>query len=338
MEYIQTVLLQVDSSRLDRASEPGGLLAELDEHRNHLKQQPGFRDLRITRSINPEGNVLVVIETRWADDASLVRYETNEPNVAAIVNKHRDIIVSDSLQVLDMEAIRTESSWVAAEAEEHAQQRVIWPILIPAGVLAFTLLVVYGLSRIYLEIRGDGATALAAGIAIGVMIIAFFIAANRNLKGWHIASIVLLCAIVLFGGTIWAVSEEDPSEAEEPVAEEPGGEEPGGEAPGGEVPGGEEPGGAGGASVIIMDDNFFDVGGEQNPPLTAVAGQETTFELENAGVAIHNMSVNDGEFVSVPAIINGGDTGTLTFTLDAGTYEYRCDYHPDAMVGDLTVE
>jgi len=329
MEYIQTVLLQVESLRLDQANQPGGLLDELDDHRSHLKQQPGFRDLRITRSINPEGNVLIVIETRWGDDASLVRYETNEPNVAAIVNRHRDIIVSGSLQVLDMEALRTESSWQPAEDEMHAQQRVIWPILIPAGVLAFTLLVVYGLSRVYLEIRGDGATALAAGIAIGVLIIAFFVASNKNLKGWHIASIVMLCAVVLFGATIWAVSEEDPSEAEEPTAEEPGG----GEEPGGE-PGGE----AGGPPQVTLDDNFFDVNGEENPTLTAKAGEETTFDLINAGSAIHNMSVNDGEFVSEPDVMSGGDEGTLTFTLGAGTYEYRCDFHPDQMNGDLTVE
>jgi plastocyanin len=333
MEYIQTVLLQVDSARLDRASEPDGLLSELDDHRAHLRQQPGFRDLRITRSINPEGNVLIVIETRWGDDASLVRYETNEPNVASIVRKHQDIIVSGSLQVLDMEALRTEASWQPAEAEEQAQQRVIWPILIPAGVLAFTLLVVYGLSRVYLEIRGDGATALAAGIAIGVIIIAFFVAANRNLKGWHIASIVMLCAVVLFGATIWAVVEEDPSEAEEEeVAEEP--------ADGGETPaeGGEEGAGGGGEVVVTMDDNFFDVNGEENPALSAGAGVETTFQLTNAGSAIHNMSINDGAFVSEPDIINGGDDGTITFTLDAGTYEYKCDFHPDAMLGDLTVE
>ena len=85
MEYIQTILVQVEATRLEQASQPEGLLSELDEHRAFLKEQPGFRDLRITRSINNEGNVLLVIETRWTDDASLVHYETNEPNVAAIV-------------------------------------------------------------------------------------------------------------------------------------------------------------------------------------------------------------------------------------------------------------
>src|SRR5438132_6017736 len=93
MEYIQTVLVQVEASRLERAAEPGGLLAELDEHRSFLRQQPGFRDIRITRSINPEGNVLIVVETRWDDDESLVRYETNDQNAGSVSNKPREVIL-----------------------------------------------------------------------------------------------------------------------------------------------------------------------------------------------------------------------------------------------------
>ena len=154
MEYIQTVLLQVDASRLEEASQPEGLLSQLDEHRNYLRQQSGFRDLRITRSINNEGNVLIVIETRWSDDSSLVRYETGDDNVAAIVNRHRDVAVRDSIQVLDMEALRTESSWRAADSGIEARQRVTLPLLVPVGALAFALLVIYGLSRVYLEIKG----------------------------------------------------------------------------------------------------------------------------------------------------------------------------------------
>ena len=115
MEYIQTILFQIPASRLEEASAADGLLSELDQHREFLRNQVGFRDLRITRSINNEGNILVVVETRWTDDGSLVRYETNEPNAAAIVRQHRGMIVSDSLQVLDMEALRTESSWKPAE-------------------------------------------------------------------------------------------------------------------------------------------------------------------------------------------------------------------------------
>jgi plastocyanin/heme-degrading monooxygenase HmoA len=339
MEYIQTILLQIDASRLDQASQSGGLLAELDEHRGFLKQQPGFRDLRITRSINAEGNVLIVIETRWADDTSLLRYETTEPNVASIVDNHRDIIVPGSLQVLDMEAIRTESSWIPAEEESEAQQRVVWPILIPAGVLAFTLLLIYGLSRVYLEISGSGATALAAGISIGILIISFFVAANRNLRGWQIWGILLLCGAVLFGATIWAVAEKDETKAEETTAASPTGGAPGG-APGG------GPGGSPAAEVVLMKDNFFEFNGQENPNLSAKAGSENTIQLRNDGNVPHNMRIDgpDGQFntdddaKSVPEIVNGGKDGSIKFTLAAGTYNYECELHPAQMKGKIQVQ
>ena len=183
MEYIQTILVQIEASRLERASEPGGLLADLDEHRSFLRQQPGFRDIRITRSINPEGNVLLVIETRWDDDESLVRYETNEPNVASIINNYRDVIVPGTLQVLDMEALRTEASFARQEAQTGAYSRVALPLLLPLGILAFVLLFIYGLSRVYLEIGGDYAVALAATLAIIVMLFAAYFATNRQAPG-----------------------------------------------------------------------------------------------------------------------------------------------------------
>jgi plastocyanin len=339
MEYIQTVLFQIEATRLEQASQAGALFPDLDDHREYLKQQPGFRDLRITRSINPEGNVLIMVETRWADDASLVRYETNEPNVASVVRGHSDVVYSDSLQVLDMEALRTDASWKPLERATEAQARVTLPLLIPVGVLAFILLIVYGLSRVYLEIRGDGATALAAGITIGILIVAFYLASNRNVPGWQIAGIFVVAAAVLTGGAIWAISEEDPSRAEEPSAEEPNGE-PGGESPGG--------GGPAGENVVLMDDNFFalEEGGEENPDLSVPAGEETTLTLDNVGAAAHNMRIAgaDGEYntdddaESDPTLIAGGQSGEITFTLEAGSYDYQCDFHPTQMLGTVVAE
>src|SRR3972149_4245599 len=101
MEYVQTVLVQIDASAMEEASRPGGLLAQLAEHRNYLRQQHGFEDMQITRSINAEGNVLLVVETRWRDDNSLVEYETREPNGMSIVNKYQELIGRGSRQVLD---------------------------------------------------------------------------------------------------------------------------------------------------------------------------------------------------------------------------------------------
>jgi plastocyanin len=348
MEYIQTVLVQIEASRLERASEPGGLLAELDEHRNFLRQQPGFRDLRITRSINPEGNVLLVIETRWSDDESLVRYETNEPNVASIIRSHQDVIVRDSLQVLDMEALRTEASFARQEAQTGAYSRVALPLLLPLGILAFVLLFVYGLSRVYLEIQGDWAVALAAVLAIIVMLFAGYFATNTEAAGWQVGGVLVLGAVLLAGGAIWAVANEDEGEAQEPAAEAPGGgEEPGG---GGEPPPGGGPGG--GANTIAMDDNFFEFEGEREPTITVPGGKETTFDLINNGSAIHNMHVagggsfdtdlcdpSDDDACSDPPQIRSGDTGTIAITItDSGTYDFRCDFHPTEMTGTIEVQ
>ena len=347
MEYIQTVLVQIEASRLERASEPGGLLAELDEHRNHLRQQPGFRDLRITRSINPEGNVLVVVETRWADDETLVRYETNEPNVAAIVNNHRDVILPDTLQVLDMEALRTESSFARAEAQTSAYGRTALPLLMPVGILAFALLFIYGLSRVYLEIGGDGAVALAASLAIAALLVAGYFANNPHAPGWQIGAVVLIGAALLGGGAIWAVSEEDESTAEGPAVEQPGG----GEEPGGGQPGGGPPGG--GATAITLGDTFFEFGGKQKPTIQVPAGVETVFDLTNDGSAIHNMHVAvTGEYrsqfcgntpqddpCSDPNRIRGGQTGKITINIaEPGTYDFRCDFHAGQMTGTLEVQ
>ncbi len=348
MEYIQTILFQIPATRLEEAAQPGGLLAELDEHRRFLSRQEGFRELRLTRSVNSEGNVLVVLDTRWTDDSSLVRYETGEPNAATIVRKHEGLLVPNTLQVLDMEALRTESSFRAGEKEAQARNRVILPVVIPLGVLAFSLLVIYGLSRIYLELGGDGAVALAAGLAIAVLIISFGLALNPRAPGWVIGGVLVLATLALIGGTIWAVTEEDEhAEAEGEHAGE-GGEGEGGEGGGGE---GEGEGGGGAKEQIIMGDNFFEFGGEQAPTVTVPAGAETTFEIVNDGSAIHNMHVAAGaDFASDtcdageedpcsdPNIISGGDTATIAIELEAGEYPFRCDFHKDEMTGTLVVE
>src|SRR3990172_6049931 len=189
MEYVQTVLVQVEAAKIGEASRPQGLLAALDEHRSYLQRLAGFQDMRVTRSINAEGNVLLVVETRWRDDDSLVEYETREPNVMSIVNRHLDAVIPDTVQVLDMEALRTEGP---APSPAAVQDRLALPLLLPLGVLAFALLVIYGLSRVYLEIQGDWAVALAATLAIIVLLIAAYFASNPKAPGWQIGGVVAL--------------------------------------------------------------------------------------------------------------------------------------------------
>jgi plastocyanin/mono/diheme cytochrome c family protein len=101
-----------------------------------------------------------------------------------------------------------------------------------------------------------------------------------------------------------------------------------------------------GTVSMTMGDNFFELQGQRNPSLSMAAGQTVTFQLTNSGSAPHNMRTTgpDAEFdtdddtVSDPATITGGATGTLAVSFAAaGTYEYHCEFHPDQMVGEITV-
>ncbi len=91
---------------------------------------------------------------------------------------------------------------------------------------------------------------------------------------------------------------------------------------------------------VSMGDNFFD------PKVLSVpAGQKVVVSLVNSGKAIHNMRIAgvDGrydtgdDFISNPETFRSGVKGTLTFTFDkAGTFNFRCDFHPVEMTGTIT--
>ena len=105
--------------------------------------------------------------------------------------------------------------------------------------------------------------------------------------------------------------------------------------------------GGNGRLEITMTDNKFD-----QTELTAKADTAVSIPLTNKGAAIHNVQVADanGEYpaafcaannptpCSKPPRLPGGATGVLDFSLPAGSYLYRCDYHPIEMTGTLTVE
>jgi plastocyanin len=102
-----------------------------------------------------------------------------------------------------------------------------------------------------------------------------------------------------------------------------------------------------GSIDVAMGDNFFDAGGNQNPAFKMAVGSTATFNLVNDGAAPHNMRVTgadteyetDDDAISNPELITAGQTGTLEFAAAAaGSFDYRCDFHPDQMQGTITVE
>jgi mono/diheme cytochrome c family protein/plastocyanin len=92
---------------------------------------------------------------------------------------------------------------------------------------------------------------------------------------------------------------------------------------------------------VEVGDNFF-----RPNNLVAAVGQKVTINLHNGGQAIHNMrqagadnEYNSGDdAVSNPDVMPPGSTATVEITIDqAGTFNFRCDFHPVDMTGTLTV-
>ncbi|HWO93415.1 MAG TPA: cupredoxin domain-containing protein [Dehalococcoidia bacterium] len=93
---------------------------------------------------------------------------------------------------------------------------------------------------------------------------------------------------------------------------------------------------------VTMADNSFDP-----DEIVVPAGQEFTIALTNEGQAVHNMRIAgaDGEYdtdddiVSEPDTIRPGEDGELMGSIaQAGTMEFRCDFHPVEMIGTLTIQ
>lgn len=91
--------------------------------------------------------------------------------------------------------------------------------------------------------------------------------------------------------------------------------------------------------AVAMGDNFF-----QPSQLTVSAEEPVVFQLKNDGQLIHNLRLAglDGEYDTSDDIVSdnaqGGEETALGATLQAGTYSFKCDFHPIEMIGTLVVQ
>ena len=84
----------------------------------------------------------------------------------------------------------------------------------------------------------------------------------------------------------------------------------------------------------------------QPKEFTVSPGQGVTFNLTNIGQAVHTMRIagRDNKYetgddaVVEPYFVKSGETAVLTWTApeEAGTYNFRCDFHPQS-VGTVVV-
>lgn len=129
------------------------------------------------------------------------------------------------------------------------------------------------------------------------------------------------------------------------------GENGGGSGGGGDDEGGDDEGSGnggetqtirlGGATDGWQGQEPSDIADRTNPALALQAG--TTYELtwENLDGAEHELIIEDDEGTELEASDSSeeqGETVTLTFDAAEGMASYYCEYHPEAMRGEITLE
>ena len=226
-----------------------------------------------------------------------------------------------------MEPEGNEPSRERPDEARETYERLALPLLVPVGVFLFSVLVIYGLSRIYLELNtaniGDVgmATPLAIGVSLAILGVAWYLASRPSVARWQMASVAAVSVALLTGGAIWAAVHD------EGEAEDGGVVEPTGTA----VPGA--------IQVELLD---FAVEVE---PASATA-DTITFIVTNGGAQVHNLRLietelapdalpldDDGivvdeeqvDVVGSVAELSGGEDEELSVELEAGSYVLICN-------------
>ncbi len=241
----------------------------------------------------------------------------------------------------------TDDANPATDDSQDTSERLALPLLIPVIVFLFAILVIYGLSRIYLELNtikiGDVtmATPLAIGVSLFILFAAWYMASNRRIPMWQTAGIGMVAVFAVTGGAIWA-AVDDRGEGEEEVTN---GGEPTPTAPVGE-----------GQVLIGLTESGWLVSASPD----SVPAGEITFAVLNDGSIGHNLRVvktglaadalpSDGIAVDEAAVdivaetrdMDPGESLEVVATLEAGSYVLICNIagHYDAgMTAAFTVQ
>lgn len=321
MPYVQTVRGRIPVARLEAALGPQGVLPALEAHREALARQPGFEGIRIDRAPAPGGGLLLSVETRWRDSASLAAYERAGESVQSIVRAHQD--------EFEPGAIDVEEGLPAVHAPSRdVFERLAMPLLVPVAAFIGGLAVIFLLSRIYLELSNEAATGLSLAVALGILLTAALAASGERLPALPVGGIAASAVALLLGFGVWAALNPD-EVAHEAAA---GGEEPTPVAGAPTAPG---------ATVIVAKNILFD-----QKELRVPAGEPfiVLMRNEDAGVP-HNWALYTDDSATQPVV--GANEGICTGpcedevevpALDPGSYFFRCDVHPTQMTGTLVAE
>lgn len=215
---------------------------------------------------------------------------------------------------------------------KEVKDRLLLPLLIPLAATVALAFVILAFSRILLAVPQEAATPIALAMALNVLTGAALFASLPRLRSWVLKAVLVMGAVILATGAVtsMAVSGElDELFGKEKVEEKAGPREPPGNEPGSGPTNGGGPG-------ITANGIAFDTSEIKLP-----AGQEAPLPFDNQDVGIpHNVSIYmdeggeallQGEIITGPAKIDYSVPA-----LEAGTYYFQCDIHPQ-MNGTVTV-
>jgi plastocyanin len=199
-------------------------------------------------------------------------------------------------------------------SDDKNRQSLLLPVLIPLGALVVIGVVLFGFSRVLLQITATAAWVTALIAAAGIMVVASYVASRKAVGGGSLFSMVGAVAgiAMLTGGVALFAAER-------------GGEE------GPEL-----------AMVrIVAPEGASQTGfAEETRQVTAPANEPFEIVLDNQEAQSHNVVIvppgdPDTERFREPPFVGPLERTWEVEPLEEGTYDFFCEVHPTTMTGTL---
>ena len=195
------------------------------------------------------------------------------------------------------------------------RQSLLLPILIPVGSLVVIVIVLWAFSRVLLSVQPNAATGTALVAAVGVMTVAAFVAARKQVTHAALGGFVVAAAgIAMLAGGL-AIAVIGPAEEEEEAQR----------------------------GLIAAPENAIQEGFSPGA-LSLEPGRPTELEFDNQDVIGHNIWILNGPDDTAEPLFRGPDVpgpGQSVYQVPAmpeGEYFFFCELHPGtAMEGTITV-
>jgi plastocyanin len=202
------------------------------------------------------------------------------------------------------------------DAEHHARQSLVLPVVIPLGAMVAIALVLFGFSRVLLSVSAHAATAVALVVAVSIMATATIVASRERLSNGAVFSMIgAVAGVAMLAGGIAIVAIGKPEEAEQPQ------------------------------TVTLAAPTGAATGGFDPTTLSVEAGTPIALEFDNQDPGVqHNVVIfaqDPTKDPKAPALFTGDlTTGASKTTYDVpplepGTYFFHCEVHPGTMTGTI---